>query len=148
MKYFLNLYKHNILLEYFVKCPNPCVKKAYASYLISRGDIGMSRSFKNFNNLKDVLKGLIEQQVTIILVSGQKLTVEVDAVVDNLLVASVGNRLVFIDIECICVVITCCEKILEFVLNNMRGHEKNHEKECSREHEDMLFDGESKDCGF
>jgi hypothetical protein len=91
----------------------------------------MSRSFNNLKNIKEVLQSLIETQACIVLVSGQKLNVEVDAVVDNLLVASVGNRIIFIDIECICAVITCCEEILEFVLSDMRRGKSF----PSREHE-------------
>jgi hypothetical protein len=88
---------------------------------------GMTNRFKS---IKDVLRALIENQATIILVSGEKLTVEVEAVIDNLLVASIGNRIIFIDIECICVVVTCCEEILEFLLNR-KGRKLEEE---SREH--------------
>lgn len=125
------------------------VKKTKTSYFISRGDMNMSMSktFGNFKNLKDVLRGLIEQHVTIILISGQRLNVEVDAIVDNLLVASIGNRILFIDIECICVVVSCCEEILEFVLTNMRRERKT-EDECSRGHKDFFVDDGSKSCDF
>lgn len=97
----------------------------------------MSRSINNVSSIKEVLQALIETQVCIVLVSGQKLNVEVDAVIDNLLVGSCGNRIVFIDIECICVVLTCCEEILEFVLNNMRK-ERPHSGESGREEEDIF----------
>lgn len=91
-----------------------------ASYSIPGGEEYMFRTFKDIDSIKDALEALIEQRVTIILISGQRLTVEVDAVVDNLLVASIGNKILFIDIECICVVVTCCEEILESLLNRKR----------------------------
>jgi hypothetical protein len=77
----------------------------------------MEFSKEKIDGIKDVLRSSIESRVTLVLCSCQKLTVEVDAVVDNLLVASIGNRILFIDIECICAVITCCEEVLEFLLN-------------------------------
>lgn len=79
--------------------------------------ICMESNKERSNGIRDVLKSSIESRVTIVLERGQRLTVEVDAVVDDLLVASVGNRILFINIECICVVITCCEEVLEFLLN-------------------------------
>lgn len=78
----------------------------------------MSKNFGDFKNIKEVLRSLIEQRVTLVLESGQKLTVEIDAVVDDLLVASVNGKILFVNIECICVVVTCCEEALEAFLNN------------------------------
>lgn len=80
----------------------------------------MIKDFMGSKCIKEVLEGLVEQKVTIILESGQKLTVEIAAVIDNLLVASVDGKILFIDIECICVVITCCEEVLESLLNKRK----------------------------
>jgi hypothetical protein len=109
----------------------------------------MFRNFMELRNLKEVLEGLVEQKVTIILVSGQRLTVEVDAVVDNLLVASIDGKILFIDIECICVVVTCCEEVLESLFDRKRSRRRMEEEEdrcglkgkeffgnVSREHEE------------
>lgn len=91
----------------------------------------MLRNFMEAKNIKEVLKGLIETRVTIILVSRQRLTVEVDAVIDDLLVASIDGKIFFIDIECICVVVTCCEEVLESLLNRRRFPKNFEEKdEC------------------
>jgi hypothetical protein len=98
--------------------------------------VTMRKNFTDFDSIKDVLKASIEQKVTIILISGQKLTVEVEAVIDNLLVASIDGKILFIDIECICVVITCCEEILESLLG--KNHRKREEEE-SRKHEKCDF---------
>lgn len=84
--------------------------------------ICMEHDKERLNGIKDVLKSSIGSCVTIVLVRGQKLTVEVDAVVDDLLVAAMGNKVLFINIECICVVITCCEEVLEFLLNKEKGN--------------------------
>lgn len=115
----------------------------------------MGRSYGNFRNISEVLQGLLGTEVTIILVSGQKICGCVDAVLCeqkpgksadgllneqnscgfsspmqeecNLLVMSACNRVIFVDINCICVVCTCCEDVLEFALNNMhsRGRSNN-----------------------
>ena len=93
----------------------------------------MFKNFTGIKNIKEVLEGLVEQRVTIILVSGQKLTVEVDAVIDHLLVASIDGKILFIDIECICVVVTCCEEVLELLLNRkQRPRKMEEEDECVR----------------
>lgn len=77
----------------------------------------MSKKSCNFDGIKAVLKASVESRVTIVLVSCQRLVVEVDAVVDDLLIASIDNRILFIDINCICVVINSCEEVLEFLLS-------------------------------
>lgn len=92
----------------------------------------MNKSFTNLGNIKEVLESLIEQRVTLILVSGQRLTVEVDAVIDGLLVASIDGKILFISIECICVVITCCEEILESLLNRKHRVRKVEEEDSCR----------------
>lgn len=76
--------------------------------------------------IKGLLELLIEDKVTIILKSGEQETVEVEAVVGNLLVASLNcGKVKFIDIDCICAIIVRCEEILEAILgiNCGRCHE-------------------------
>lgn len=107
----------------------------------------MFENFMKSRNIKEVLEGLVEQRVTLVLVSGQRLTVEVDAVVDDLLVASIDGKILFIDIECICVVLTCCEEVLESLLRKRQVFRKIEKTTCvpkskikfesrSREHEE------------
>lgn len=102
----------------------------------------MGNKINKFHDIKEVLQALIDQDATIILVSGQRLNVEVEAVVDNLLVASIGNRILFIDIECICVVVTCCEEILEFLLQKNKFHEKLREEPCKKSADGLFMDEE------
>jgi hypothetical protein len=105
----------------------------------------MFRNFMQSKNLKEVLEGLVETRVTIILVSRQKLTVEVDAVIDHLLVASIDGKILFIDIECICVVVTCCEEALESLLNRKRSRRRFEEEDrCGLKGKDF-FDNVSRE---
>lgn len=80
-------------------------------------------------SIKELLELLVEEDVTIILKSGETECVEVEAVVGNLLVASIeehrekhhcGDRLKFIDICCICAVIVECEDVLENILRDWK----------------------------
>lgn len=67
--------------------------------------------------IKGLLELLIEDEITIILESGEQETIEVEAVVGNLLVASLNHcKTKFIDIDCICAVKVECEEILEAIL--------------------------------
>lgn len=99
----------------------------------------MFRSFMKFKKLKDTLESLVEQRVIIILERGQRLIVEVDAVADNLLVTSVDGRIFFIDIECICAVVTCCEEVLESLLTEERSRRRHVDEGIIRRHEEEFF---------
>ncbi|HCT64186.1 MAG TPA: hypothetical protein DIC60_02750 [Lachnospiraceae bacterium] len=76
-------------------------------------------------SIKELLELLIEEEVTIVLKSGETECVEIEAVVGNLLVATIeghkcGERFKFIDICCICAVIVECEDILENILRDWK----------------------------
>lgn len=78
-------------------------------------------------SIKELLELLIEEEVTIILESGETEEVEVEAVVGNLLVATIEDNcdhddecFKFIDIDCICAVIVECEDILENILRDWK----------------------------
>lgn len=76
-------------------------------------------------SIKELLELLIEEEVTIVLESGETEEVEVEAVVGNLLVATIEGQcddecFKFIDIDCICAVIVECEDILENILRDWK----------------------------
>lgn len=78
-------------------------------------------------SIKGLLELLIDEEVIIILESGEEEKVEIVAVMGNLLAASLEcgkhehdkhkfERIKFIDIDCICAVIAECEEVLEGIL--------------------------------
>lgn len=97
------------------------------------GNIFESRSFKEVpGSIKELLKLLEEECVTIILESGEEEKVEVEAVVGNLLVATTNkDDFKFVDIDCICAVIVDCEDILENILRGGRRRKHSKKDNCN-----------------
>lgn len=72
----------------------------------------MSRVFRGLDDVRDVLRASIGNRVTIILSSGRILRVIVEAVDDDLLIASFDGRIVTINIDRIDAVVTNCDNLL------------------------------------
>ncbi|MDQ2086850.1 hypothetical protein RBH29_10475 [Herbivorax sp. ANBcel31] len=81
-------------------------------------DIGGIDRHRRFpSNIRDLLRFLKGEKVVIVLKSGQKQAVVVEAVIGNMVVASTCRGIVkFVDINCICEVLAECEDILGNVL--------------------------------
>lgn len=89
--------------------------------------MGKNAGIKTFCNIvpgtiRDLLSLLIEQKVKIILKSGEEEKIEIEAVVGDLVVASIcdEDKIKFIDVHCICAVIVECEDILENILRDWK----------------------------
>ncbi|HHT48788.1 MAG TPA: hypothetical protein GXZ98_05810 [Firmicutes bacterium] len=65
-----------------------------------------------FENLCDILKRLKGEQVLLLLDSGDREKVKVVAVIDDVLVATVDRKFIFVDCECICAVIADCLDVI------------------------------------
>jgi hypothetical protein len=70
--------------------------------------------------IKEVLERLIGRRVIIVLEHGRRLFVRIEAVRDGLLIAACDCKVIFIDIECICAVITECPEVLRVFLREDR----------------------------
>lgn len=70
--------------------------------------------------IRRILRALIGRRVVIILESGERLFVVIEAVRDNLVIAACGCRVIFINIDCICAVITECPEVLRTFLREER----------------------------
>jgi hypothetical protein len=75
-------------------------------------------------SIRQLLRFLAGERVTIILKSGETEHVRVEAVVGDLLIAQVEDDIIkFIDIECICAIIVECEEILNNILRRIINFE-------------------------
>lgn len=84
----------------------------------------MSRSCRDLDSIREVLIASIGSRVTIILSSGRILRgVEIEAVSDDLVIASFDGEIITINIRRIDAVITRCRKLLGTLLS----------RRCSRE---------------
>jgi hypothetical protein len=79
-----------------------------------------SRREDHDHGIKETLENLIGRRVGIILESGERLFVVIEAVRDNLVIAACGCRVIFINIDCICAVITECPEVLRTFLREER----------------------------
>ena len=70
------------------------------------------------DNLKQLLKSLVDEHVTIILANGDEEHVEVEAVVGNMVVTSFDGCIKFLAIDCICGVEVECAEALESLLRH------------------------------
>ncbi|HEY8344740.1 MAG TPA: hypothetical protein VIL66_06035 [Bacillota bacterium] len=69
------------------------------------------------------MKRLVDDHITIVLVSGEKENIKVTAVVGDLLIATCdGNRLKFVDINCICEVLASCSDFLDDAFDDLRDY--------------------------
>lgn len=91
----------------------------------------MSRC-RNFDDIRDVLLASIGDRVTIILSSGRILTVQVMAVDDDLLIASVRNRIISININRIDAVLSSCDELLASILNRRGSGSRGSSRSRSR----------------
>ncbi|HOQ16012.1 MAG TPA: hypothetical protein PLL17_00895 [Defluviitaleaceae bacterium] len=66
-------------------------------------------------NIRELLKGLIDEEVIIVLKSGKYEEVEVLAVERNSLIARYDGKIKFVDIDCICEVLTDPEDFIEAI---------------------------------
>lgn len=73
------------------------------------------------HGIKETLEALIGRRVIIVLESGERLFVQIEAVRDNLLIAACRCKIIFIDIDCICAVIAECPEVLRTFLREDRG---------------------------
>lgn len=79
-----------------------------------------SRRDEHDRGIKETLENLIGRRVCIILESGERLLVVIEAVRDNLVIAACGCKVIFINIDCICAVITECPEVLRTFLREER----------------------------
>lgn len=79
-----------------------------------------SRREEHDRGIKETLENLIGKRVVIILDSGERLFVVIEAVRDNLVIAACGCRVIFINIDCICAVIAECPEVLRTFLREER----------------------------
>lgn len=93
-----------------------------------REECEMERPGHNLpTNIKELLEALRGQCVTLILASGEREPhVRIEAVIGNLLLVKLPgqccSRFKFVDIECICAVITNCEEILNTIFREKFCH--------------------------
>lgn len=97
----------------------------------------MSRIIRDFDSIRDVLLASIGNRVTIILSSGRILRVVVEAVVDNLLIASSDDRIITININRIDAVVALCRQLFEAVLDRRRSRGSDPVLESSRSRETL-----------
>lgn len=81
----------------------------------------MEKYYGSLNSKAKVLEALINQRVTLILTNGLRIEATVNSVNDSILFTSARNKFMIINIECISVISTCCEEMMESVLNNIRN---------------------------
>lgn len=65
-----------------------------------------------FKELCDLLRRLKGERVLLILESGDRECVKVVAVIDEVLVATLDRKFIFVDCDCICAVIADCLDVL------------------------------------
>lgn len=87
--------------------------------MIEDFDRNFDRTFSP-NNIRELLELLKGEVVTLILESGEReRCVRIEAIMGNLLLVKLpgdcGSRFKFVDIECICAVITNCEEVLNTI---------------------------------
>ena len=73
--------------------------------------------------IRRILEALVGRRVVIILESGERLFVRIEAVRDNQVIAACDCRVIFINIECICAVIAECPEVLRTILREDRGRD-------------------------
>lgn len=71
-------------------------------------------------NIRELLKGLIDEEVIIVLKSGKYEEVEVLAVERNSLIARYNGKIKFVDIDCICEVLADPEDFIEAIFDKCR----------------------------
>ena len=79
-----------------------------------------SRREEHDRGIKETLENLIGRRVVIVLESGERLFVVIEAVRDNLVIAACDCRVIFINIDCICAVIAKCPEVLRTFLREER----------------------------
>lgn len=84
-----------------------------------------SRREDHDHGIKETLENLIGRRVGIILESGERLFVRIEAVRDNQVIAACDCKVIFIDIECICAVIAECPEVLRTILREDRGIDRD-----------------------
>ena len=67
---------------------------------------------RQFKELCDLLRRLKGERVLLILESGDRECVKVVAVIDEVLVATLDRKFIFVDCDCICAVIADCLDVL------------------------------------
>jgi hypothetical protein len=67
---------------------------------------------RQFKELCDLLRRLKGERVLLILESGDREWVKVVAVIDEVLVATLDRKFIFVDCDCICAVIADCLDLL------------------------------------
>ncbi|HBR34947.1 MAG TPA: hypothetical protein DD734_09950 [Firmicutes bacterium] len=67
---------------------------------------------RQFKELCDILRRLKGERVLLILESGDRECVKVVAVIDEVLVATLDRKFIFVDCDCICAVIADCLDVL------------------------------------
>ena len=67
---------------------------------------------RQFKELCDILRRLKGERVLLILESGDREWVKVVAVLDEVLVATLDRKFIFVDCNCICAVIADCLDVL------------------------------------
>ncbi|AUG56961.1 hypothetical protein [Acetivibrio saccincola] len=86
------------------------------------GNFGFGQQNEFPDNIKKLLKLLKGEKVIIVLRSGCKQTVCVEAVVGNLLMASVNRSVIkFVDIDCICEVLAESGDVLSSIFMHNKG---------------------------
>lgn len=97
----------------------------------------MSRIIRDFDSIRDVLLASIGNRVTIILSSGRILRVVVEAVVDNLLIASANDRIITVNINRIDAVITCCRQLFAAIIDRRSSRTSDASSDNSRSRESL-----------
>jgi hypothetical protein len=97
---------------------------AFIRYTRSSGKGVITIKFPRLpGSIRDVLKNLIDDEITIVLASGEKERVKVAAVVGDLLIATCDGKLLkFVDIGCICEVLASCSDFLDDAFNDIRDY--------------------------
>lgn len=87
------------------------------------GNFGFGQQNEFPDNIKKLLKLLKGEKVVIVLRSGCKQAVCVEAVVGNLLMASVNRHVIkFVDIDCICEVLAESGDVLSSIFMQNKGN--------------------------
>ena len=99
-------------------------RTAFIRYTRSSGRGVITIKFPRLpGSIRDVLKRLVDDDITIVLASGEKENVRVAAVVGDLLISTCdGNRLKFVDIDCICEVLASCSDFLDDAFDDIRDY--------------------------
>lgn len=88
-------------------------------FVVRKGH-GHDHDHDHENDIRVILEDLIGRRVIIVLESGERLLVRIEAVRDNVLIAAIGCRIIFINIDCICAVIAECPEVLRTFLREDR----------------------------